>query len=101
MMNLLKIVFRWWVDGWKILVYYSAFYIVVSLLLGLPVYLWEKGIISGRYDMVLAFVYFGFYLPIVFRLAAAHLGKFPAGCTKKDNPEKHTSTVDTNSEKRV
>lgn len=101
MMKLLKILFRWWIDGWKIFIYYSAFYIFTSLLLGIPVYLWNKKIISGRYDTILAVIYFVFYLPIVFRFAATYLGKFPAQSSKKDNLEEHASTVDTNSEERV
>jgi len=101
MMNLFKILFRWWLDGWKILVYYFAFYIIVSLLLGVPVYLWKQGIISGQYDTVLMVIYLGVYLPFVFRGAAAHLGKFPAESTKKDNPEEDTSIVDSNSKECV
>ena len=77
MMNIHRILFRLWLDGWHILVYCLALNIIASFLLGVPLYIWKEGIISSPYGVPLGIIYFVFYLPLVFCFAAIHLGKFP------------------------
>ena len=77
-MDPVKRICRWWIEGWCVLVYYTAFYIVLAVLLAGPVYLWHKGEYSlGDFDILLLMVFGAVYTPFVFRFTAFVLGRFP------------------------
>jgi hypothetical protein len=84
-MNKLKMLFRWWLEGWKVLIYFAAFYLISSILYGAPVYLWSKSPVGNHHDTALAVLYLGIYLPFATRAAGAYLGRFPVTVRGKKN----------------
>lgn len=81
-MNLLKKLVRWWLEGWQVFFYYASFYILLSIFLGGPLYLWEKKVIPNHWSIVLTIIYIGIYVPMIFRTIASYLGRLPNDAKK-------------------
>jgi hypothetical protein len=70
-------ILKWWLQGWNICIRWLAFYILISIILGAPIYLsnWllAKTQISQTTIMIL---YLALYVPFSFKIAAIYFREF-------------------------